>query len=632
MRRHQQSCSGKITLSSLHRERACLRCSSKKKRCGHERPSCKSCQQTGHPCQYPSAPRASAISSITQDSTVLIDSTRNVDSEVKATSTALRTFSAGYRAFAQWQHAAAVSQYDPARDAMFVTYIPNISPARSFTFLKHFTAQHNLTGCFWAKLVAHPGQLSSSDTSGSPSSSSPSSSGDNDSPSVHAKYESQEQSNISRCVPNSSLMEAAMNMPAYRKTWEIHSALQKSRGHDPNVIDQRCLDFFSPGAIDDALEIYWPIFQPNWPVMHRLTFKVETCPPTLLSILVMAGTSILNAQEAKYWAGFIEPLAFHELQMSLTSDDIYHRIQCIQATYLVTCHLVWEGDARERTRGVRRRHRSVIAAARALNMSRYKHDRFPSTFEEFDWEAWLRKEEIIRTLLWVFLLDTAFVVFNNSPPNFAVEDSTMGLIVPELCYQTASAKECFQILQSWQAIIGRPQDMSVFTLIKIFFKPDLSVTMINNLAHESFQNLWAVISSLHIILFQLNPRVDDTAQFDSLKVALNNWEAVYNQRLRNNDEKYFDAIVATAILNPDPEYRARSWKDVGFWGNAGEYWLLARVILDHMVTERESFIPTDEIPPLRISQDTKEPEASTEGETIGMDSMHSLLTVLEVNS
>lgn len=540
-----------------------------------------------------------------------------------------------YRPFTNVHNLEIPVQYDPARDTSFVAYVPDISPAKSFSFLKHFTTRHGLTGCIWAKFVAKVADATTNPPNtlidGSPPMESPNSAGPHDLIKAETTTEAHQDAFIpNKLVEPSQLIPHAMNSPSYKKTWEIYLIIQRSLKRDPNLIDQRCLDFFSPIAISASLELYWPIFHPNWPVMHKPSFRLETTPPMLLAILVMAGSSIFNRNETNYWALIIEPIVFQDLQLSLKVTNVWHKVQCIQAAYLLCCHLNWEGSSKDRSRAIMRLFPLVLAAAMDMNMSVYRHDKLASTFEEFNYSAFIRKEETIRTLMWVFLLDTGFVVFNNVSPRFSVEDSVMGLVIPEIAYQTDSPRECFSLLQSWQATNGRPHDLSVFGLVKMFFRPDLNKATINSLAHESFLNLWAVISALHSILYRLNPKTDESTQFESFRVALDNWETVWKTRLQNNDENYFDVIVATAVLNPGTENRDRSWKDAGFWGNAGEYWLLARTILDHMVTARESSLATaEEIGVVQEISPDNEPVVSNEDEAAGMDSLHSLLTVLE---
>jgi hypothetical protein len=58
------------------------------------------------------------------------------------------------------------------------------------------------------------------------------------------------------------------------------------------------------------------------------------------------------------------------------------------------------------------------------------------------------REELIRVLLWVFLLDTAFVIFNNLPPRMAIKEMKMHFACNEACFQAATGDLCSQLLSS----------------------------------------------------------------------------------------------------------------------------------------------------------------------------------------
>lgn len=58
------------------------------------------------------------------------------------------------------------------------------------------------------------------------------------------------------------------------------------------------------------------------------------------------------------------------------------------------------------------------------------------------------REELIRTFLWIFLLDTAFVIFNNHPPRMAIKEMRMHLALNEGAFQAPNREACFQLLLS----------------------------------------------------------------------------------------------------------------------------------------------------------------------------------------
>lgn len=52
-----------------------------------------------------------------------------------------------------------------------------------------------------------------------------------------------------------------------------------------------------------------------------------------------------------------------------------------------------------------------------------------------------------RVFTWIFLLDTAFVIFNNLPPRMVIKEMRMHMAMPETCFQATTADQCHQQIQ-----------------------------------------------------------------------------------------------------------------------------------------------------------------------------------------
>ncbi|KAJ9654432.1 hypothetical protein H2198_006512 [Neophaeococcomyces mojaviensis] len=314
-------------------------------------------------------------------------------------------------------------------------------------------------------------------------------------------------------------------------------------------------------------------------------------PAPLLAAMAVTGAchsfDRKDREDARYWFEAVEQLVFHDLESNLDRKISYRKTQIIQAAFLACIYQTWEGEGTARARIRRSRFNAVVTAARDINMASVRHNISPD-FENFDWIDFICMEETIRTLLWVFCLDTAYVIFNNIPPHFALRELRMGLASCEACFQASTSQECFAKLQDWSAHNKRPANFSLYGLIKMFFHDDLHETMLENLAHESFMNLWCVNAAFHVVLFNLDSAVSGDEQFDRIRAGIDNWEAVWHRRLRNNDEHFFDAVVATTMLSPQCDSHIDPWKRPGFWKNAAEYWLLAQLMLERMVSARQS--------------------------------------------
>lgn len=99
-----------------------------------------------------------------------------------------------------------------------------------------------------------------------------------------------------------------------------------------------------------------------------------------------------------------------------------------------------------------------------------------------------------RTLLWVALLDQAFVIFNNIPPRLTLRELEMGLACSEACFQAESAVECFNYLKQWINHVGTPRPQSLCSFIQLVCVGEMDSTALDRASHEGFMNLWCVVS------------------------------------------------------------------------------------------------------------------------------------------
>ncbi|RVX74164.1 hypothetical protein B0A52_01996 [Exophiala mesophila] len=165
------------------------------------------------------------------------------------------------------------------------------------------------------------------------------------------------------------------------------------------------------------------------------------------------------------------------------------------------------------------------------------------TVQSFNWQKFVETEEMIRILLWVFLLDTAFVVFNNTPPQLALREISTGLASSERCFQAETSSACLDQIQQWVARAGNGRSPSMYSLFQRFCSYEMDQDDINRVAHEGFINLWCVVCAFLSMTFYLDPLTANGHSFQSVQRGLTNWKLVWNQRLLNRDEHYFDVQV-----------------------------------------------------------------------------------------
>lgn len=101
---------------------------------------------------------------------------------------------------------------------------------------------------------------------------------------------------------------------------------------------------------------------------------------------------------------------------------------------------------------------------------------------------------MVRTLLWVSLLDQAFVIFNHIPPRLTLRELEMGLACSEACFQAPSASECFNHLKQWITRVGTPRSTSLCSLIQLVCAGEMDSSALDRASREGFMNLWCVVS------------------------------------------------------------------------------------------------------------------------------------------
>lgn len=99
-----------------------------------------------------------------------------------------------------------------------------------------------------------------------------------------------------------------------------------------------------------------------------------------------------------------------------------------------------------------------------------------------------------RTFLWVFLLDTSFVIFNNLPPRMVIRELQMRMACPESCFQASTAEECAAAVRDWVSQPSATSKISLHKAIECFCFDDLAPYLLRGLASLGPLNLFVIIS------------------------------------------------------------------------------------------------------------------------------------------
>ena len=104
---------------------------------------------------------------------------------------------------------------------------------------------------------------------------------------------------------------------------------------------------------------------------------------------------------------------------------------------------------------------------------------------------------ICRTFSFILLLDTAFVIFNNTPPKLSIAELSMAPVCPERSFQAQSAEECFlHLARSYTTSIPSSKEYSVASTVTKMCQNVLGTDNREYFARLGKMNLFIVISGM----------------------------------------------------------------------------------------------------------------------------------------
>lgn len=204
-------------------------------------------------------------------------------------------------------------------------------------------------------------------------------------------------------------------------------------------------------------------------------------------------------------------------------------------------------------------------------------------------------------LIWIFLLDTAFVIFNNAPPRMVIREMKIHLAVPDSCFNAPTAYQCYDQLKLSRPPCHYYWRMFFEGVFKSLCSADITMDLRHNLASLGFLNLFALISgelsqciafpamltagiAIHAQIFQYRNSCGTVQLILPIQNALRNWRSLW-QLANMLPTDPVNAISADELL-PD-----KMWERYGFWKYCFEYWLFANLVVgsisDLCVSDRQ---------------------------------------------
>lgn len=138
----------------------------------------------------------------------------------------------------------------------------------------------------------------------------------------------------------------------------------------------------------------------------------------------------------------------------------------------------------------------------------------------------------------------------------------MGLCSPESCFDALTPKDCLLELQKWQ--YQSETGHTLYDILKDALSPSLNLEGQIRMACQSTVTMFAVISALHVLIFNSDPSIGYTSQYVPVYNGLSNWQAVWNRR--------------KLLL----QCSSGKTSQAGFWQHCPDYWLLAKLFIQQI--------------------------------------------------
>jgi hypothetical protein len=353
------------------------------------------------------------------------------------------------------------------------------------------------------------------------------------------------------------------------------------------VVEQMCVQFFHPARLRRHLDHFWRYWYPHWVTIHQPSFCAMETSPSLLAAMAVIGACASPHESdragAHHWRNYVEEMAFAELGAhgvshldgTLSIDDLRALLRSLQAAFAVCMYQIWEGTRFDTDRVRQQRYTIMVTFARVLMPYANHRELDKVTPETFDWQQFILTEEIIRTILYVFLVDSYFVIFHGVPPKMSIRELKLDLAAPEQCFRAPDAVSCFCHLRPWTSLPLSGDRLIVYAAIKSLRARRMDDPIFLHLARAGHLNLWVLCSALHHVIFNLEPAFGQESQFDALENALANWRRVWNQHLSQEPNE-------PPVVEVDDLETSRPGLRLGLMRYAPEWWLLARHILQRM--------------------------------------------------
>ncbi|KAF5583953.1 uncharacterized protein FSUBG_12960 [Fusarium subglutinans] len=276
------------------------------------------------------------------------------------------------------------------------------------------------------------------------------------------------------------------------------------------IVEKACLDFFSPCNLHRFLRLFWSGWYPNSPIIHKPTFNPKAELPGLIASMVVLGACLSpdsnDCLRAMAWLTPVEEVVFADnilyddsiiASSDLVGDEalVWGKLKALHAAYFICIAQNWEGSKEGRQRVRKDRYSCIVSIARSFGLYNLSLVKLDTTFPtQQKWARFILLESMIRTATYIYLLDSAFVLYYRLPPRVISLELNTGLVCPEICFQAETATECFHHL--YLITKGTPDQsrLTVSSAVRLLCSPyEVDLNMFHSLS--SF-NMFTLVSGM----------------------------------------------------------------------------------------------------------------------------------------
>ena len=204
---------------------------------------------------------------------------------------------------------------------------------------------------------------------------------------------------------------------------------------DSEVLAEHGMEWFTSANVAKYIMLCSRRGARHTPCVHFPSFDISSVHISLLIVMVFIGKAYdeqdrLTAKRIQSCIDMFLSVHNKELREAAaakpadepTSDN---ELQMLQAEFLLTVLLTWDGNKAQRDKA-RREYGMIVDKAKRAGLMTCEQE-FGAITTVDQWKSWARHQARIRSMYNIYLMDCAFVIFFNAPPTVDMDQMKIEL-------------------------------------------------------------------------------------------------------------------------------------------------------------------------------------------------------------